>query len=204
MVRHIFVIILFICFAGVPSLVAAGQPTEQLKPAIDRVLAILSEQRLADNQAVAEHRVRLMRAITERFDFHEMSRRVLGTTWQRITPAQQQQFIHHMTVLLEQAYINKLESYSGESIEFVAERTKGNRAQVTTLITYQGKTIPVHYIMHSVQGRWLVYDINIEGVSLVRNYLEQFRALMRHHSFDDLLQILKAKTQANAEKPGMA
>jgi phospholipid transport system substrate-binding protein len=101
-----------------------------------------------------------------------------------------------MTKLLENVYIGKLENYSGQTIGYVSERVKGDRAQVSTLIEDNGVQIPVHYIMSLEDGKWMVYDINIEGVSLVRNYMEQFRSIIRTEKFEGLIKVLEDKNRS--------
>ena len=128
----------------------------------------------------------IMKEISKGFDFREMSQRVLGQTWNSITSEQRDYFVSQMTKLLENVYVGKLESYTGQTIEFVEERIKGNRAQVTTLIENEGVKLPVHYIMQKTGSKWMVYDINIEGVSLIRNYMEQFRSILRQNDFKGL------------------
>jgi phospholipid transport system substrate-binding protein len=107
-----------------------------------------------------------------------------------------------MTKLLENVYVGKLETYSGEKVEFVEERVKGNRAQVTTLIEDQGVKLPVHYIMQKTGSKWMVYDINIEGVSLIRNYMEQFRSILRQNDYEGLVKIIEEKNLSFKESDG--
>jgi phospholipid transport system substrate-binding protein len=137
-----------------------------------------------------------MKNIKNGFDFREMSKRILGKTWRKLSDAEKDSFTELMTKLLENVYIGKLESYSGQAIIFDAERIKGKRAQVTTLFKGSGGTIPIHYIMRKKGGFWRVYDINIEGVSLVRNYQEQFKSILRREKYTGLVKILKEKNWA--------
>ena len=104
-----------------------------------------------------------------------------------------------MTKLLENVYVGKLETYTGGDIEYVGETVKGDRAQVTTLIEDNGVKLPVHYIMRQEGGKWVVYDINIEGVSLVRNYQEQFKSILRKEKYEGLVKVLEDKNKAFAE-----
>ena len=141
----------------------------------------------------------IMKEISNGFDFREMSQRVLGRTWHTITSEQQDYFVSQMTKLLENVYVGKLESYTGQTIDFVEERIKGNRAQVTTLIENEGVKLPVHYIMQKTGSKWMVYDINIEGVSLIRNYMEQFRSILRQNDYEGLIKIIEDKNLSFAQ-----
>ncbi|MEE4164907.1 MAG: ABC transporter substrate-binding protein [Desulfocapsaceae bacterium] len=177
-------------------------PTEQLKPALDSLIVILEDDSLKGAEKKKERRSLIMKEISNGFDFREMSQRVLGRTWNTITPEEQDYFVTQMTKLLENVYVGKLESYTGQAIEFVEERIKGNRAQVTTLIENEGVKLPVHYIMQKTGSKWMVYDINIEGVSLIRNYMEQFRSILRQNDFNGLVKILEEKNLSFAQNDG--
>ncbi len=177
-------------------------PTEHLKPALDSLVDILKDESLKGDDKKVERRKLIMKEISSGFDFREMSQRVLGRTWNTITPEQQDYFVVQMTKLLENVYVGKLETYSGQRVEFVEERIKGNRAQVTTLIEDQGVKLPVHYIMQKTGSKWMVYDINIEGVSLIRNYMEQFRSILRQNDYEGLIKILEEKNLSFKESNG--
>ena len=174
-------------------------PTAQLKPSLDGLIEILENESLKGDAKKTERRNMIMKEISNGFDFREMSQRVLGQTWNTITSEQQDHFVSQMTKLLENVYVGKLESYSGEAIEFVEERIKGNRAQVTTLIENEGVKLPIHYIMQKTGSKWMVYDINIEGVSLIRNYMEQFRSILRQNDFNGLIEIIEKKNLSFAQ-----
>lgn len=168
-------------------------PMEQLRPTLSKLTSVLADPELKGEARKAERRTKIMNSIKAGFDFREMSKRILGSTWNSITPAEQDHFTELMTKLLENVYIGKLENYSGQTIGYIDERIKGGRAQVSTMIENDGVQIPVHYIMALDSGRWMVYDINIEGVSLVRNYMEQFRSILRTSKFKGLIQVIEEK-----------
>jgi phospholipid transport system substrate-binding protein len=175
-------------------------PTADLKPALSDLTAVLGDENLKGDAHLVERRDKILSLIKNRFDFREMSKRVLGKTWREIDNQERDRFTALMTKLLENVYIGKLESYSGQEIEFVAERIKGQRAQVTTLIENRGVKIPVHYIMRKTESRWMVYDINIEGVSLVRNYQEQFKSILRKDDYQGLVKVLEDKNRSFLEE----
>lgn len=172
------------------------KPTEQLKPTINGIVAILQDDNLQGSQQTQARRIRIMEAISSGFDFREMSKRILGRAWKEISPAQRNNFVREMTKLLENVYIGRLEAYSDPEVTFVDERIKGRRAQVSTLVQYKENTLPIHYILHKQQSKWLVYDINIGGVSLIRNYMKQFRAIMRQQNFNGLMEIIERKNRS--------
>lgn len=175
---------------------AIESPTAQLKPTLKALTDLLSDESLKGDINRTERRARIMAAIKVGFDFQEMCKRILGRTWNEVQAEEQQQFTELMTKLLENVYIGKLESYSGQQIEFLEERIKGERAQVSTTIDNKGVKIPVHYILNLNDSKWMVYDINIEGVSLVRNYMEQFKTILRKEKFAGLIKVLEEKNKS--------
>ncbi len=175
-------------------------PTAQLQPVIEEILLILDDDSFKGVENKEQRRNKIMAAVSSGFDFREMSRRVLGRTWNDLSAEEKDYFVSQVTKLLENVYIGKLESYGGRTVEFAAERIKGKRAQVTTLIPYEQSKIPIHYIMQREQDKWMVYDINIEGVSLVRNYMEQFRTILRQQKYEGLIKVIEEKNRTFADE----
>lgn len=178
------------------AMCAAKGPTEQLRPTLDSLLELLVDPALKGAERKAERRGKIMGTIKHGFDFREMSRRVLGKTWREISEEDRNHFTKLMTDLLENAYIGKLENYSGQKLEFTGERVKNKRAQVSTTVENNGVKIPVHYIMQEKNEKWMVYDINIEGVSLVRNYMQQFKSIVRRDKYEGLVKVLEEKNKS--------
>lgn len=172
----------------------AGAPTEQLRGRVERVLKVLDPAAKADGKS--EERRAAIRALAhETFDFREISQRSLARHWQSRSPAERDEFIQLFADLLERSYIGQIEQYSGgEKIVYGSESVEGDQALVRTrLVTRQGTEIPVDYRMHKVGASWLVYDVSIEGVSLVSNYRAQFDRIIRGGSYKQLTEKLKAK-----------
>lgn len=195
-----FFCVLF-CFCST-AVMAANSPTEDLKPALTSLVNILGDESLKGDAHKVERREKIMTEIKKGFDFEEMSKRVLGRTWREIDDGERKRFTQTMTKLLENVYLGKLEAYSGGDIEYVDEKVKGIRAQVTTIIDDGGVKLPVHYIMNLGKDKWMVYDINIEGVSLVRNYQEQFKSILRKDKYEGLMKVLEEKNRSFAEGNG--
>ncbi len=171
-------------------------PLADLRPVLEDLTAVLGDESLKGAAHRQQRRDKVMSLISRSFDFREMSRRVLGRTWREISPQDQDYFTTLMTKLLENVYIGKLEGYSGQTLEYVGEAVKEDRAQVSVLLDNNGVKIPVHYIMSRGETSWLVYDINIEGVSLIRNYQEQFRSILRTDDFAGLVKVLEEKNRS--------
>ncbi|MBU1140118.1 MAG: ABC transporter substrate-binding protein [Proteobacteria bacterium] len=184
---------LFFVLSGLPAALASLGPTEELKPTLNKIIDILADSSLSGIQHKEERRAKIMAIATQGFDFPEMAKLVLGKTWNTIDQQQQTHFEQLFTKLLENTYIGKLESYSGQEVKFQDERIKGDKAQVSTVVDNNGVAIPVHYVMLQKESSWKVYDINIEGVSLVRNFREQFKSILRKEKFDGLVKVIEEK-----------
>jgi phospholipid transport system substrate-binding protein len=178
----------------------AGAPTDQLRVHIDRVIKTLDDPALKGEGKAEQRRGTVRTVASEIFDVPETARRALGTHWQARTPTERDEFARLFGDLLEHAYIGKIDRYEGEQIKYGAESIEGQQAVVRTrIVTKQGTEIPVDYRMHQRNGRWLVYDVMIEGVSLVGNYRTQFNKIIQSGSYADLVQRLKAKSVAPSE-----
>jgi phospholipid transport system substrate-binding protein len=178
----------------------AGAPTDQLRSSVDGVLKILSDPELKKEAKTAERRRSIRLMANEIFDFTEISRRSLAVHWQARTPAERQQFVALFGDLLEHSYVTKIESYSGEKIQYVGESIDGNQAVVRTrIVSKQGIETPVDYRLLLQGDRWRAYDVTIEGISLVSNYRAQFNAIIQRGGYGDLVAKLKTKQD---ERPG--
>ena len=168
----------------------AGAPTEDLKRQTDRVLEVLR----ATNLTPAARRAAVRELATDSFDLGETARRALGTHWQGRTPAERDEFVRVFRDVLERTYVARIDEYGGERLEYVAERVDGDSAIVKAqIVTKSGMAVPVESRLNQRGGRWLVYDVNIEGVSLVSNYRTQFNKIIQTSSFNELIQKLKTK-----------
>jgi phospholipid transport system substrate-binding protein len=192
----IFIIATLFAFAAFPVYGEVVSPTEQLKPTLQKIIDILQDTSLKGKENKKKRRDVIMSTISDRFDFREMSKRVLGATWREIDEKEKDNFTKQMTKLLENNYIGQLENYSGQTVEYVGERVKNDRAQVSTLVENNGEKYPVHYIMSVNDGKWMVYDINIEGVSLIRNYRAEFTSILRQRKYEGLMVILEQKNNS--------
>ena len=195
-----FVVALVLC---VVSTALAGPPTDALKQSVDQVVKILSDPALADKPEARRAQVR--KVAESIFDYPETARRALGQHWNARTPQQQQEFVKLFADVLDRAYISKIDLYQGERVQYVGETIDRDDAMVKTLIaTKKGsENIPVDYRMHLKDGRWVVYDVIIEGVSLVSNYRTQFHKIVQTESYDTLVQRLRAKDASEpAASPG--
>jgi phospholipid transport system substrate-binding protein len=173
---------------------AAGVPTDQLRGAVDRVLKTLDDPSLKGADKVADRRSAVRKIANEIFDFGEIAKRSMARHWQPLSEAQRTEFVGLFADLLERSYISKIETYGGEKIQYTAEKIDGDYATVSTrIVTKNGTEVPVDYRMTKRGDRWLVYDVSIEGVSLVSSYRTQFNKIIQTSSYNELVSKLKNK-----------
>jgi phospholipid transport system substrate-binding protein len=184
-----------------PVLVAAGAPGDQVRQTVDKLLAILNNPQLRGEDKKNERREKLREAIYPRFDFTEMAKRSLGPHWQRRSPEEQKEFVELFTSLLEGAYLDKIESYNGEKVQYLNETVDNDYAEVDTkIVDNNGQQFSVNYRLHNVGGDWKVYDVVIENVSLVNNYRSQFNRMLAKSSFEELLKTIREKKFSAPDK----
>jgi phospholipid transport system substrate-binding protein len=196
--------LLAVALWGFPAPSRAGAPTDQIRGTIDRAIEILKDPTLAAKGKKGERRDLLKREIEPVFGFEEMAKRSLGPNWRDRTPEERDRFVALFRELLENSYLGKIESYQGEVIRYGKETVDGPYAQVKTLvITGKGQEIPVEYRMLAENGRYRIYDVVIEGISLVNNYRSQFNSILQKSSFGDLMDKLRAsiKEQRSSALP---
>jgi phospholipid transport system substrate-binding protein len=172
----------------------AGVPTDEVRETTDKIISIVSDPALKGASQEALRRERIRKTVDELCDWKEMSRRSLGRHWTRRSEQEKKEFVQLFGQLLERTYIDKVEGYSGEKVDYTGDRTDGDYAEVEVkIMTKQNTEIPVVYKMRSKDQKWWVYDIIIEGVSLVNNYRTQFSEILTKSSYDALLKKLKEK-----------
>ena len=172
----------------------AGPPTDELKARIDRVMRVLEEPELKKESKSQERRVAVRKIANEIFDFGETAKRSLARHWPPRTPTEREEFVALFADLLERSYISKIELYGGEKITYVGEAIDGDQATVRTkLVTKGGTEIPADYRMLRHEDNWLVFDVSIEGVSLIANYRAQFNKIITTSSYQELVKRLKTK-----------
>ena len=185
--------VFFLCAPHSMSAAQQPDPTEQLRPFMDRIVSILTDPELKGDENCIQRRNKVMKVASERFDFDEMSKRVLGKEWRKMNDDEKKHFVSLFTKLLEHAYFGKIEAYSKQKVIFKDQRIKKDRAQVMTDVVDKDVIVSVSYIMLLDGSLWKVYDIVVEGVSLVRNYMEQFKGILRKEGYASLLKQVEDK-----------
>lgn len=172
--------------------VQASSITDGLKATIDQVISVVTDPQYQDDRQT--RRAKMKSLIFPKFNFLEMGKRSLGSKrWKERSPEERKIFIDVFGKLLENSYANKLESYHDEKINYVDEIVKGKYAMVKTEVIRKNGTVNVDYKLIRGGGEWRVYDIVVEGVSLIKNYRSQFARIIHQDSFDTLMEKLNAK-----------
>jgi phospholipid transport system substrate-binding protein len=194
--------ILILLFALVSARDAgAGPPSDQLRAGIDRVFKILGDPELDGDKKLNQRRTAIVVAANEIFDFGEMAKRSLGQYWPQRTSAERVEFVRLFTELVQRSYISKVDQHGAHKMTVQGERIDGDYAVVrTTLPLSSGNQLPIDYSMHSTDDRWQVYDLSIDGISLVANYRAQFNKIIRTSSYEALVAKFKSH-QADLAAP---
>ena len=188
---QLFLALLFSVCSSWP--VFAGAPTEQIRSAIDQGVKVLKNTKLDSERQKAAAIDRLRQIVFPLFDFREMAKRSLGPYWRRISPQQQDEFVTAFTELLEKTYADKIDLYNGQKVAYTGENIDRNFAVVSTKVIGKDQSYSVDYKLRLEDGKWKIYDIVAENISLVNNYRAQFNRILANSSFDDLMQRIKAK-----------
>ena len=177
------------------KLARAGEPTEAIRGAVNQGVEILKNAKLDTQRAQVIDRLREI--VYPLFDFNEMAMRSLGAHWRRINAQQQKEFVSTFTALLEKTYADQIDVYDGQEVLYTGESIDGNYAQVDSrIIDKNSQTYSVAYRVHRVDGKWKIYDVVAENISLVNNYRSQFNRVIARSSFEELLKTMKQQARS--------
>ena len=168
----------------------AGPPTDIVRQVIEKSLDIIQNPSYGKQE---KHR--MVRAIVDPyFDYQEMAKRSLGPAWGKLSAGQQHEFVALFSQLLEASYSDKIEKYAQRvKIDYTGEILEGEYAEVRTMVVRANDRIPLNYRLLQEGDTWKVYDVVIEGVSLVSNYRSQFSRIIHESGYAELAKRLKTK-----------
>jgi len=192
-------VILLAIILILPYQVFAAGAKETVETRINKILTTMKQPGFKDQPREAQI-MEIRKVINEVFDYEELSKRTLGREWKKFTPAQRTEFINLFSKLLENVYSDRILAYTHEKIEYGKETLlkKGRTEVESYIITVDNKKVPLFYRLIEKNSQWRVYDVVIEGVSMIKNYRGQFRQILAKKKPEDLLQTLREKTK---EKP---
>ena len=173
----------------------ASGPQAAMEITVEKVMDILSDPALAGDAKWEERRELVSLELTKRFDFAEMAKRALAKAWKKRTTAEKENFVTLFKELLKDTYVERLQTYSDGSykVNFDKVLVRGKKAVVHSIVIQQGREISAAYKMYQNGPEWFVYDVVIEGVSLVSNYRSQFVSVIQKDGYEELVRRLEEK-----------
>jgi phospholipid transport system substrate-binding protein len=193
--------ILIACFGlclGMTSSTYGGTPLTAVQTKVTQVLEVLRAEFPDKDKPNTVRREKVWTVANKMFDFKELSRRTLGKNWEQLTPVQQEEFTDLFSTHLSNVYMDRILAYSDEEVVFDRERKRRNRALVYSRVITRAKEIPINYSLIEKGGIWRVYDVVIEGVSLVSNYRSQFKEILQKDGPETLIKVLRDKVEEKA------
>jgi len=187
--------ILIVFILSIP--VYAGVPMTAAETAVNKVLDVLRDPKLKSPASKEIKKEKLRVIYKDMFDEIEFSKRTLVRNWNKFSPAQRVEFVNLFEQVLEKSYADKILDYTNEKVEFYKENMlSDNRAEVQSKIITSSKEIPIFYRMIQKNGKWKVYDVVVENVSLVQNYRTQFNDILAKDKPEELLETLRKKVKS--------
>ncbi|GBE41927.1 toluene tolerance, Ttg2 [bacterium BMS3Bbin09] len=195
-----FFIVNFIAYLMLCQTVGAANESkaiESVRTTVEAVLDVMRDETLSGPEKSRERREKMKALISVRFDFREMSRRALARHWKKRTTEEQDEFVDLFSDLLQNTYISKIEKYTDEKVNYDKEviRKKGKYSIVRTSILSKDITIPIDYRLMRRGDKWMVYDVLVEGVSIISNYRSQYNNILSRESYAELIQKMKEKLE---------
>lgn len=175
---------------------AAISPLEQVRTTVSGIIGVMQSTEMGKPDKKMARREKIIAYVDQRFDFEEMSRQTLAAKWRELSPEQRKDFVRLFAELLKNTYIGRVEAYSGEPIRFEKEVFDGDqqvRALVYTKVVKNNQEIPINYKLIARNDEWFVYDVLIEGVSLIRNYRTEFARILNQEQYAGLIKRLQEK-----------
>jgi phospholipid transport system substrate-binding protein len=188
---HIICLTVIMFLSG--GILAYGQetPTSAVRGMVDEVIRILKKEDLKGPGQTQERRTMLERAVERGLDYEEMAKRTLALHWRKRTPSEQKEFVNVFHTFLSKTYAKRLETYSDEAVQYTKVRLKNSYAEVQTKVASSKTKLSVDYRLMRKADRWWIYDIVIDGVSLIKNYRGQFNRVIKKSSYAELVTKLR-------------
>jgi len=184
---RILCVLLFMTLA-LPGYAMATSPQEQVKKMIDGVFAVLNS-----DQSAEVKRTEISGTVQKFLGVESLSQRTLGVYWKKGTPEELSRFMALYVKILERTYLNRVDDYSGGTVDYIQERVKDDKAILDTKFVSSKFDIPVQYKLVQKDGTWQIYDVLIEGVSLVRSYRSSYNEILRKEGFGGLMKKMEEK-----------
>lgn len=185
-----------------PSFATPMTARQTAEAGTERILTLLGDPAFKTPEGKLVIRAKIEEEILTLFDFEEFSTRTVGPTWRQFTAQQKDEFKTAFTDLLRNTYIDTLDEYNGQKVRFIGEVNGGNgkRVEVQMEFLANQKIYPIAFRMLEKNNRWVVYDVLIEGISMIKNYRDQFRDILNKNHPQELIDRVKAKAKEQKNK----
>ncbi len=181
-------------FTTVPLLASAGVPLDTINSNVSSVIDVMRDPKLKGEAGKKVKEQKIIDAAEKLFDFVELSKRTLGLNWNKLKPEQRKEFVDLYKTILKDAYIDKLTAYTDEKINYTKEVPLSETiVEVQSIVTTKKADVPIYYRVIKKDGGWKVFDVIVEGVSLIGNYRTQFREILGNNPPSTLLDTLRKK-----------
>lgn len=157
-------------------------------------MKILADPDWQKSDRSRERKRLVVEAISDVINYDEMAMRALGQEWKARSDTDRKAFVNAYRQFMESSYEGRFKDYSGEEVRYLGEQVAGGFAEVRTRLVSRKVDLPVSFRLVNRGEAWRVYDILVDGVSLVRNYRAQFTRIIREASFQALLVTLTSKS----------
>jgi phospholipid transport system substrate-binding protein len=172
----------------------AGAPLDTIKANANSVLEVLRDPKLKGDTGKKVKEQRVEAAADKLFDWVELSKRTLGLNWNKLSPEQRKEFVELYRTVLKDAYVDKITGYTNEQVNFTKEAPLSeSTVEVQSVVVAKGVETPIFYRVIKKEIEWKVYDVVIEGVSLISNYRTQFREILGNNPPEKLIETLRKK-----------
>jgi len=167
-------------------------PRAVIENTVNQMINVL-EHREDSSVISSKDREAIRQTVEGRFDYRAMARRSLGKPWKKLDDAERLHFTEVFRDLLERSYGNRLSEYKGQKVVFADAELKKNKARVKSKVIDGSRETPVEYRLHQTDTGWQVYDIRIEGTSMVRTFYQDFKSTLENGGYPKLLKTLEEK-----------
>jgi len=186
--------ILLMCMLMLPLQALAGVPLDTIKANVNGVLEVLRDPKLQGEYGKKVKEQKVVAAAEKLFDFIELSKRTLGLYWNKLIPEQRKEFVELFKAILKDAYVEKITAYTNQQVNFSKEVSLSeNTVEVQSTVVTKNAAVPINYRVIKREQDWKVFDVVIEGVSLISNYRTQFREILGNNPPERLLETLRKK-----------
>ncbi|OGW48138.1 MAG: hypothetical protein A2V62_09460 [Nitrospirae bacterium RBG_19FT_COMBO_58_9] len=187
-------LVTLLALTGTGAAAAELTPTESVKSTMAEVVRILDNAELKQPGRTMERRQHIEQVVRDRVSYEEMAKRALGIPWTDLTDSERQEFVGLFVQLLRDTFSCRIDEYTGEQVLYLSEQREEQFAEVKTKLAGRKMDTLLDFRLANRLGNWLVYDVVIDGASMIGNYHAQFTSIIRDLTYAGLVKRMKEKT----------